>query len=228
METVVKVFFSLSKFNASVTSKFIEGSFFSRYKVSRSSRSPFPSPQSTTGSLVEGLPGDGGASDHIHLHVRGLFGTHPFGLSILVRPTKHKESRGRGKEGKERGISRGKGRRERARACLLFIRRFSLRSIRVHGPWIRRRPVTPALSDRPHCFNLPPKHRRRHRSLPSPLTPLSRSLSSRFSLLCSRAMNLYARALAILPSSSWPSSPSTWDEATTSSSCEMLSGCGGF
>lgn len=59
---------------------------------------------------------------------------------------------------------RGKRRQERARACLLFIRRFSLRSIRVHSPWIRRRPVTPALSDRPHCFNLPPKHRRRRRS----------------------------------------------------------------
>ena len=27
---------------------------------------------------------------------------------------------------------------------------------RVSGLWIRR-PVTPALSDRPHCFNLPPK-----------------------------------------------------------------------
>lgn len=132
--------------------------------MSQSSRSPLPSPQSTTGSLVEGLPGDGGASDHIHLHVRGPFGSHPFDLSILVRLTKHKEPRKRRRERKERGISRGKRRRERARACLLFIRRFSLRSIRVHSPWIRRRPVTPALSDRPHCFNLPPKHRRRHRS----------------------------------------------------------------
>lgn len=26
---------------------------------------------------MEGLPGDGGASDHIHLHVRGLFGSIP-------------------------------------------------------------------------------------------------------------------------------------------------------
>lgn len=132
--------------------------------MSQSSRSPLPSPRSTTGSLVEGLPGDGGASDHIHLHVRGLFRSHPFGLSILVRLTKHKQSRERRKQKKKRGISRGKRRQERARACLLFIRRFSLRSIRVHSPWIRRRPVTPALSDRPHCFNLPPKHRRRRRS----------------------------------------------------------------
>lgn len=161
---MIRHLFPFSKSNTSVTSKFTQVSFFSRYKVSQSSRSPLPSPRSTTGSLVEGLPGDGGASDHIHLHVRGLFGSHPFGLSILVRLTKHKESRERRRERKERGISRGKGRRERAQACLLFIRRFSLRSIRVHSPWIRRRPVTPALSDRPHCFNLPPKHRRRHRS----------------------------------------------------------------
>lgn len=153
---------------------------------------------------MEGLPGDGGASDHIHLHVRGLFESHPFDLSILVRHTKHKESRERRKKREEREVSCRKGRRERARACLLFIRRFSLRSKRVHGPWIRRRPVTPALSDRPHCFNLPPKRRRRR-------LPFSFSFFKAFSAMRPTpvAVNLRERALAILPSSSSPSSPST-------------------
>lgn len=102
-------------------SKFTQGSFFSWYKVSQSSRSPLPSPRSTTGSLVEGLPGDGGASDHIHLHVRGLFGSHPFGLSILVRFTKHKESKREKEADEEEGdIAREKETRTSSSSPVIY------------------------------------------------------------------------------------------------------------
>jgi len=131
--------------------------------------------QSTTGSLVEGLPGDGGASDHIHLHGRGLFRVHPFGLpssrgSRNTRSSREREiNGGDGGRGRKRRHRHRKRRRERARTRWLFIRGFSLRSIRVHGPArIRRRAVTPALSDRPHCFNLPPERRCAFSPVPRP------------------------------------------------------------
>lgn len=107
--------------------------------------------------------------------------------------------RGREPE-RERGIKRRKRRRKRAQTCRLFIRRFSLRSIRVHSPWIQRRAVTPALSlppssylsfsDRPHCFNLLPKHRHRRRRCPSFLSLSLRAFSTiqlTLSLSCRRS-----------------------------------------
>jgi len=62
-----------------------------------------------------GLPGDGGASNHIHLHVRGLFGSHLFGLSILVRRTKHKESRERERERERESEREEEEKREKKR-----------------------------------------------------------------------------------------------------------------
>jgi len=170
---------------------------------------------STTGSLVEGLPGDGGASDHIHLHGRGLFRVHPFGLpssrgSRNTRSSREREiNGGNGGRGRKRRHRHRKRRRERARTRWLFIRGFSLRSIRVHGPArIRRRAVTPALSDRPHCFNLPPENVAapsplfpvRTASLPSPPPPLSLPLRRLYAAGTGRDRPVESsRHLAVVP-----------------------------
>lgn len=57
--------------------------------------------------------------------------------------------------GKERERERGGGELELGGYLLEDLVKVHPHS-RVSGLWIRR-PVTPALSDQPHCFNLPPK-----------------------------------------------------------------------